>query len=225
MNYRIWSVTLLASASVVGLGFSNAALAQSAPEPAGEAAEAAPAMPEPSGSEPMPTAPAATPTAVPQATGDIVDVASGNENFSTLVAAVQVAGLVDALKGKGPLTVFAPTNAAFEELPDGVVEALLKPENKDLLGQILKYHVVPGKVMAADLTTGKVETLNGGLAVKVTPERVIVNNGSVIQADVDASNGVIHAVSRVLLPMGVVAELQSRMSGSASSSAPIQALW
>jgi len=145
-----------------------------------------------------------------QATGDIVDVASGNSAFSTLTKAVQAAGLVQTLKGDGPFTVFAPTNDAFNNLPPGVLDALLRPENKDLLTKVLLYHVVPGRVTSNALRTGSVETLNGGVAVNVSPERVVINNASVVQADVPASNGVVHAINRVLIPPGLVAELNLR---------------
>lgn len=163
-----------------------------------------------------------TPLQIAQAAnpGTIVDVASGNESFETLVAAVQAAGLTNTLAGEGPFTVFAPTDAAFAELPAGVVDTLLKPENRDLLTEILTYHVVPGKVMSDDLKTGPVETLNGGLAVRVDPDKVVVNNGSVIAPDVPASNGVIHGINRVLIPAGVAAELASRMQPG-----PIRGLW
>ncbi|MGB0560485.1 MAG: fasciclin domain-containing protein [Spirulinaceae cyanobacterium] len=153
--------------------------------------------------------------------GTIVEVASSDEDtFSTLVAAVQAAGLVETLSGDGPFTVFAPTNAAFDELPDGVLEALLKPENKDLLTEILKYHVVADEVTSDELETGAIETLNGGLAVRVDPDKVVVNNGSVVTPDVDASNGVIHVVNRVLIPLGVTETLASRMQAE-----PIRGLW
>lgn len=156
-----------------------------------------------------------------QATGDIVDVASSNANFSTLVQAVEAAELTDLLKGPVPYTVFAPTNAAFDELPSGVLSDLLLPENKDLLTDVLAYHLVPDEVMSSDLESGVVDTLNGGLAVNVSPERVIVNDASVIQPDVPASNGVVHAINRVLVPTGLVSELQSR-TGTAYGSEPAE---
>jgi uncharacterized surface protein with fasciclin (FAS1) repeats len=212
MNYPFFSLKLVALASLLGVSLSTAALASP------QASEMRSTTALLAQTTETPTTEAAT------ATEDIVDVASSNENFSTLVAAVKAANLVDALKASGPLTVFAPTNAAFAELPAGVVDALLLPKNQDILVQILKYHVVPGKVTSSDLKTGTIGSLNGGLAIKVTPERVIINNGSVIQADVEASNGVIHAINRVLIPQGVAAELQARMASS-STSQPIQALW
>lgn len=168
-----------------------------------------------------PTETPATELEVAQAApGNIVEVASGNDNFDTLVAAVQAADLVDALSSPGPFTVFAPTDAAFAELPEGVLEALLKPENKDLLTEILTYHVVPGELMSDELTTGPVESLNGGIAIRVDPDKVVVNNGSVVTPDVDASNGVIHAINRVLIPVGVADELAARMQAE-----PIRGLW
>lgn len=134
--------------------------------------------------------------------GDIVDVASSNDDFSTLVAAVSAAGLVDTLKGDGPFTVFAPTNAAFAALPAGTVENLLKPENKDQLVSILTYHVVAGNYPASSLA-GKRGALTsvhgGGLHINGT-NGVKVENANVVIADVAASNGVIHAIDKVLLP-------------------------
>jgi uncharacterized surface protein with fasciclin (FAS1) repeats len=147
---------------------------------------------------------AATPAAAPAAVGNIVAVAAGNSNFTTLVAAVKAAGLVDALSGPGPLTVFAPTNDAFAKLPAGTVETLLKPENKARLVAILTYHVLAGKVMAADalkLDGKAAKTLNGqDIAISVKDGSVLINGGKVIIPDVAASNGVIHAIDTVLLP-------------------------
>jgi len=133
---------------------------------------------------------------------DIVDVAIGAGTFNTLVAAVQAADLVDALKGEGPLTVFAPTDEAFAALPEGTVESLLLPENKELLTSILLYHVVSGSVMAADVVElDSATTLNGdSIAISVSDSGVTINDANVVQADVAASNGVIHIVDAVLLP-------------------------
>jgi uncharacterized surface protein with fasciclin (FAS1) repeats len=132
---------------------------------------------------------------------DIVDTAVGAGSFTTLVAAVQAAGLVETLKGEGPFTVFAPTDAAFAALPAGTVEDLLKPENKDKLAAILTYHVVPGKVMSTDLTEGmKAATVQGG-EVTITLDGGPKVNGAAISApDVAASNGVIHVIDAVILP-------------------------
>lgn len=132
--------------------------------------------------------------------GDIVDVAAGNESFSTLVAAVKAAGLVDTLKGEGPFTVFAPTNEAFAKLPAGTVEDLLKPENKEKLVAILTYHVVPGKVMAADVKAGEVATVQGGKITITTTDGVKVDDAKVVTTDVAASNGVIHVIDSVIMP-------------------------
>ncbi|MEZ8990715.1 fasciclin domain-containing protein [Vibrio breoganii] len=133
---------------------------------------------------------------------DIVDVAASNEDFSTLVAAVQAAGLVDTLKGEGPFTVFAPTNEAFAKLPDGTVEMLLKPENKDKLVAILTYHVVAGKVMAADVVKlSEAKTVQGGtVMIKVMDGTVMVDNATVTATDIKASNGVIHVIDTVIMP-------------------------
>lgn len=132
--------------------------------------------------------------------GDIVDVAAGNESFSTLVAAVKAVGLVDTLKGEGPFTVFAPTNEAFAKLPAGTVEDLLKPENKEKLVAILTYHVVPGKVMAADVKAGEVATVQGGKITITTGDGVKVDDAKVVTTDVAASNGVIHVIDSVIMP-------------------------
>lgn len=135
--------------------------------------------------------------------GTIVDVASGAGNFGTLVAAVTAADLVETLSGEGPFTVFAPTDEAFAALPAGVVDALLLPENKAVLAQILTYHVVSGKVMAADVTDGDVATVEGQTVKLSTADGVTVNGAKVVTADVAASNGVIHAIDAVILPPGV----------------------
>ena len=136
-------------------------------------------------------------------TGNIVDVASGAGNFTTLVAAVVAADLAETLSGEGPFTVFAPTDEAFAALPAGVLDALLLPENKALLAQILTYHVLSGKVMAADVTDGDVATVEGQSVSLSTASGVTVNGANVVAADVMASNGVIHAIDAVILPPGV----------------------
>jgi uncharacterized surface protein with fasciclin (FAS1) repeats len=131
----------------------------------------------------------------------IVAIAADNKDFSTLVAAVKAAGLVDTLNGDGPFTVFAPTNAAFEKLPKGTVEELLKPENKEKLVKVLTYHVVSGKVMAADVKTGKVKTVQGGeLDVKAGADGVTVDGAKVVKTDIVGKNGVIHVIDSVVLP-------------------------
>lgn len=133
---------------------------------------------------------------------DIVDVAVENGSFNTLVAAVKAAGLVETLKGEGPFTVFAPTDAAFEKLPEGTVAMLLKPENKDKLVAVLTYHVVAGKVMASDVVkVSSATTVQGqDVMVKVNGDKVMINDAHVVMADVKASNGVIHVIDTVILP-------------------------
>lgn len=133
---------------------------------------------------------------------DIVDTAVSSGQHATLVAAVQAADLVDALKGEGPFTVFAPVDAAFAALPEGRVETLLMPENKDQLVGILTYHVVAGKIMAADLmgTSGEAETLSGAMLAYDFTDGATVGGASVVAADVETSNGVIHVIDAVLLP-------------------------
>jgi len=135
--------------------------------------------------------------------GTIVDVASADGSFATLVAAVTAADLVETLSGAGPFTVFAPTDEAFAALPEGVLDALLLPENKAVLTQILTYHVVSGMVMAADVKDGDVATVEGQTIKLSTAEGVTVNGATVVVADVAASNGVIHAIDAVILPPGV----------------------
>jgi uncharacterized surface protein with fasciclin (FAS1) repeats len=132
---------------------------------------------------------------------DIVDTAVAAGNFTTLVAAVEAAGLVETLKGEGPFTVFAPTDEAFAALPEGTVEDLLKPENKPMLTAILTYHVVPGKVMSGDLSNGMTATtVQGGEITIMTEGGVKVNDANVTTADIEASNGVIHVIDKVIMP-------------------------
>lgn len=133
---------------------------------------------------------------------DIVDTAIAAGSFKTLVAAVQAAGLVDTLKGKGPFTVFAPTDEAFAKLPAGTVEGLLKPENKAKLIAILTYHVLPGKVMSADIA-GKdmmAKSVQGSDIHVVAKKGVMVNDANVVKADIVADNGVIHVIDAVIMP-------------------------
>jgi uncharacterized surface protein with fasciclin (FAS1) repeats len=133
---------------------------------------------------------------------DIVDTAVEAGQFTTLAAALGAAGLVETLKGPGPFTVFAPTDAAFAKLPAGTVENLLKPENKDQLAAILTYHVIPGTVMAADVVkVDEAETVNGQmLNVTVKGDQVMVNDATVTATDIAATNGVIHVIDTVVLP-------------------------
>ncbi|MCE2723779.1 MAG: fasciclin domain-containing protein [Burkholderiales bacterium] len=129
---------------------------------------------------------------------DIVDTAVAAGNFKTLVTAVQAAGLVDTLKGKGPFTVFAPTDEAFAKIPKADLDALLKDKAK--LAGVLTYHVVPAKVMAKDVKAGEVKTVNGKMIKITTDKGVMVNNAKVIKTDVETSNGVIHAIDTVIMP-------------------------
>ncbi|MEM7461083.1 MAG: fasciclin domain-containing protein [Pseudomonadota bacterium] len=132
---------------------------------------------------------------------DIVDTAKGAGQFNTLLAAATAAGLVDTLKGDGPLTVFAPTDDAFAALPEGTVESLLKPENKDQLVKILTYHVVPGKVMSSDLKDGMMaKTVEGGEVKIDLADGAMVNDAKVVTADIAADNGVIHVIDKVIMP-------------------------
>ncbi|WP_420798937.1 fasciclin domain-containing protein [Neptunomonas antarctica] len=133
---------------------------------------------------------------------DIVDVAAENGSFNTLVAAIKAAELVETLKGDGPFTVFAPTDEAFAKLPDGTLDMLLKPENKAKLVAVLTYHVVPGKVNAADVVKlDSADTVQGQkLMIKTADGSVMIDNANVVMTDVEASNGVIHVIDAVLLP-------------------------
>ena len=142
-------------------------------------------------------------TAARAADADIVDTAVAAGSFTTLVAAVEAAGLVDTLKGDGPFTVFAPTDDAFAKLPAGTVEDLLKPENRDQLVAVLTYHVIPGKVMAADIAGKELETATvqgSNVDINATGDAVMVDGATVVTADVEASNGVIHVIDAVILP-------------------------
>ncbi|MBS9718060.1 fasciclin domain-containing protein [Pseudohalocynthiibacter aestuariivivens] len=144
----------------------------------------------------------ATPVFADSHSMDIVDTAVSAGSFNTLVAAVQAADLVDTLKGEGPFTVFAPTDEAFAALPEGTVESLLLPENKDQLVAILTYHVVSGKVMSGDIAGKKMDvaTVNGQSAMIDAMSGVMIDGANVVQADIEASNGVIHVIDAVILP-------------------------
>jgi len=135
-------------------------------------------------------------------TADIIDTAIEAGSFKTLAAALQAAELVETLKGEGPFTVFAPTDAAFKALPEGTVASLLKPENKDKLAEVLTYHVVPGRVYATDaIEAGKAKTVQGSkVTIKQSGGSVTVDGANVIKADIDTTNGVIHVIDKVILP-------------------------
>lgn len=139
--------------------------------------------------------------AVAVAKKDIVTIAADSEDFTTLVAAIKAAGLVDTLMGDGPFTVFAPTNKAFEALPEGMVIELMKPENKEKLVRILSYHVVPQKLLSENAATMPLKTAEGSEAtMTLDGDTVMIDGAKVIEADVEASNGVIHVIDKVLLP-------------------------
>jgi transforming growth factor-beta-induced protein len=142
------------------------------------------------------------PTMASSQTKDIVDTAVAAGNFKTLAAALQAAGLIDTLKTDGPFTVFAPTDEAFSKLPPGALDSLLKPESKEKLRAILLYHVVSGKVTAKQvMKMSSAKTLNGqSVSISVHDGTVMVNNAKVVNADIAASNGVIHVIDAVLLP-------------------------
>lgn len=156
-------------------------------------------MQAPGTQEPGMQAPGTTRTTVEGQT--IVALASSNDQFKTLKAALEAAGLTEILEGQGPFTVFAPTNAAFEALGKEKLQALLKPENKDKLVKVLTYHVVAGELTSSDLKSGETKTAEGGeVKIKVNSGSVMVNNAKVTKADIKASNGIIHAIDKVLLP-------------------------
>lgn len=151
--------------------------------------------------------PDAADTTVAVAEADIVEIASTTEGFSTLVAALGAANLVETLQGDGPFTVFAPTDEAFAALPDGVLESLLEPENVDVLTRILTYHVVPGAVFSGDIAAGEVATVEGSSVMLGTDGGVTVDGANVTAADIAASNGVIHVIDAVILPADIAAAL------------------
>jgi uncharacterized surface protein with fasciclin (FAS1) repeats len=137
----------------------------------------------------------------PNQASTVVDIAASNPSFTTLVEALKAAELTETLSGKGPFTVFAPTNEAFAALPKGTLEKLLQPENQKTLQKILTYHVVSDNVLSKDLQSGDVATVEGGsVTVKVSNDKVKVNNANVVSADIKANNGVIHVIDRVILP-------------------------
>jgi uncharacterized surface protein with fasciclin (FAS1) repeats len=144
---------------------------------------------------------------VPTADPDIVEIASTTEGFTTLVAALGAADLVETLQGDGPFTVFAPTDEAFAALPDGLLESLLEPENSELLTRILTYHVVAGDVRSTDIEPGTVETVEGSEVTLDTENGVTVDGANVVQADIVASNGVIHVIDAVILPADIAETL------------------
>jgi uncharacterized surface protein with fasciclin (FAS1) repeats len=161
--------------------------------------DAAPVATDPVPAEADPEAPMSDP--------DIVEIAATTEGFSTLVAALSAADLVETLQGEGPFTVFAPTDEAFAALPDGLLDSLLEPENSELLTRILTYHVVAGDVRSGDIEPGAVTTVEGSDVTLDTADGVTVDGANVIQADIVASNGVIHVIDAVILPADIAESL------------------
>lgn len=147
--------------------------------------------------------PTSTTQIVAQGEQDIVDTAIASGSFNTLVTALQAAELVDTLKGEGPFTVFAPTDEAFAALPEGTLEKLLQPENKETLVKILTYHVVAGSVMSGDLSSGAVATVEGSEVMVEVGDMVTVGGATVTTPDISATNGVIHVIDQVILPPDV----------------------
>lgn len=154
------------------------------------------------------------------AVSNLVEVAEDDSDLDTFSEMVETAGLENELSGNKDYTVFAPTDEAFDALPEGTVDELKKPENRQLLQDILTYHVAPGEINSDEIFTGDLDTLNGSVAIRRTPDnRVIVNDGSVVQADLGASNGTIHKINRVLLPRS----LRNRVM--ALTVRPVRGLW
>lgn len=151
--------------------------------------------------ETVPTTPAPAPGAT-TGSENVVALAATNGSFKTLTQALQAAGLTETLSGEGPYTIFAPTDEAFAALPPDALQQLLQPENKDILVKILNYHVVPGKITSAEIKPGEVKTVEGdAVTVMADPSQgVMVNDARVVQPDLEASNGVIHAIDKVILP-------------------------
>ncbi len=147
------------------------------------------------------TSPASPPT--PQAGGTIVEVAAANPALRNLTAAIQAGGLTETLKGQGPFTIFAPTDQAFSVVPAALRQKLLQPQNRKTLTRILSYHVVPGELSSSQLNSGAIKTLEGQTLAVQTGSQVTVNNAKVTQPDIQASNGVIHVIDRILVPPDV----------------------
>lgn len=214
-NFGIILCSVIGTSSFVALSaYSQPSPRQTSTIPANRSLVAQTSTESPSGT-PSPTdttSPATTPSETsspstsPATSQTIVDVAASNSSLSTLVQAVKAAGLTQTLSGSGPFTLFAPTDTAFAALPKGTLQNLLKPANKQKLVKILTYHVVPGDITSSKLKSGSVKTVEGSsVTVKVnsTTNAVTVNNAKVTQADIPASNGVIHIINKVLLPPGV----------------------
>lgn len=168
----------------------------------------APTVSEPSATPT--TSPTTTPTASPTTNAaSIVDVAASNASLKTMTAAIQAAGLTSTLQGKGPFTVFAPTDQAFAAIPAATRQRVLRPENRDVLARVLSYHVIPGELTSSQLQSGSVKTVEGrtvNIQVNQAANQVTVNGATVTQPDIQASNGVIHVVDRIILPPNVKLE-------------------
>ncbi|MBV9389459.1 MAG: fasciclin domain-containing protein [Chroococcidiopsidaceae cyanobacterium CP_BM_ER_R8_30] len=214
-NFGIVLFSVIGTSSLVALSaYSQPSLGQTRTLLAGKSLVAQTSTESPSGT-PSPsdtTSPTSSPSdtsspsASPATSQNIVDVAASNSSFSTLVQAVKAAGLTSTLSSNGPYTLFAPTDTAFAALPKGTLQNLLKPANKQKLVKILTYHVVLGDITSSQLKSGSFKTLEGSpVTVKVnsTDNTVTVNKAKVTQADIPASNGVIHAINKVLIPPGV----------------------
>ncbi|MEM9275585.1 MAG: fasciclin domain-containing protein [Cyanobacteria bacterium P01_F01_bin.143] len=161
-------------------------------------------------------------TIIAQSSANIIDALSDADNFNTLVQALETAGLSNAVADprRGPLTIFAPTDTAFETLPDGALEALLEPDNRELLLDILTYHAVSGAAIpAAEVTSGDVPTLSEDeLSIELVGETVMVDDATVVQPDIQAVNGIIHGIDAILIPNSASAEFQALLQPAASAS-------
>jgi len=186
-------IAVLAATSVLALGACSSDNTEMTPETT-MATTVAPATTDA-------TAPGTTAAAA--ALGSVVEVAAASGSFSTLIAAIQVSGLAGTLSEGGPFTVFAPSEEAFAALPAGLLEKLMKPENKTVLAQILTYHVVSGKVLSSDVKDGAVASVEGSELTFSTTGGIMVNDAKITTPDVPASNGVIHVIDKVLLPAGI----------------------
>jgi uncharacterized surface protein with fasciclin (FAS1) repeats len=185
-----WLIPLIASCA-----------SQTAQAPIAPSIEISPAQTAPSPTT-APTTSSTSPT--DQTAGSIVDVASANPSLKIMTAAIQAAGLTSTLQGKGPFTVFAPTDQAFASVPPATRQRVLLPENRAILTRILTYHVVPGEITSSQLKSGNVKTVEGKtIDIQVNSERVTVNDAKVTQPDIRANNGVIHVVDRIIIPPDV----------------------
>lgn len=210
MKFSMFSKKVLAIAGILGLGLVTPALADdhTAVETDAEASEIE----------------AEDSLAQVEAESSIAEIVAGVEEFSTLEAALEAADLVEALSGDGPFTVFAPTNDAFAALPDGVVDALLLPENQDLLTDVLTYHVIPDEVASDELETGSVPALNGDdLNFTIDNDMALVNDIPIVAVDIPATNGLVHVIQDgVLVPESVATELESRLAEAEEPTPPVE---